>query len=345
MTQRVGHPSRRELLRAGALAGAAAVLGGCFRPSEARIGIAFGTQPLWRVVAARKAEIERVAGAALRFTAYPSETEARAAFQNGSLDILATQPSQLPHLRAAVGPVQLFLAIAWIAESLPIITAAGASITSVSELTGKRLAIPALDDPGVAYWRAFIYGVHRFRIEDRIELVTGLDNPGLAVLNGTVDAAIVNSGLWAAFKPTGRFAIVSDLSAEWARLAPGRPTPIFGGYLARRGWIETNRRLVDALAQATASAFDEYKRDPAAFAATAASYQDDAVAPRAPSEMTAIAGFLGMREATVDRLSVAESDVETYQQIWELMARASYLREAPADPRDLFLLGAGRTGG
>jgi hypothetical protein len=48
--------------------------------------------------------------------------------------------------------------------------------------------------------------------------VAGLDHAGIAVLSGTVAAAVVNSALWASFKPTGRFALFSDLSAEWRRL-------------------------------------------------------------------------------------------------------------------------------
>jgi ABC-type nitrate/sulfonate/bicarbonate transport system substrate-binding protein len=145
-----GRCSRREALRAGTFAGLPVALGGCFGPSEVRIGIAFGTPPLWPYVAARKEAVEKGAGVPLRFVAYPNKAEGRAAIRDGKLEFLATQPRQLPEVRAGVGPVQFFLALASTAESLPIIVAAETPISAIGDLAVKRLSVPALDDPGFA---------------------------------------------------------------------------------------------------------------------------------------------------------------------------------------------------
>ncbi|MFN8533635.1 MAG: PhnD/SsuA/transferrin family substrate-binding protein [Dehalococcoidia bacterium] len=328
--------SRRRVLLSAAALGAAGLVG-CSTPTEVRLGIAFGTQPLWRAIAVRKEQLEKALGAPLRFTVYESEAEVRAAFREGKLDIIAAQPSQLPQIRNDVGPVQMFLAIAWVAESLPMITSVDAPFQSIADLVGRRLSVAGLADPGFAYWRAFVLGAHQFRIEDRIELVSGIENPGPAVLNGTVDAATVTSALWASFKPTGRFRQVSDLSAAWRSAGGGQPAPIFGGYLARRGWIERNRPVVDALARVTAVAFEEYRHDPSAFVTSAAAYANGPFGPRPPAEVSAIAAYLGMDAVSLDRIVVGEPDVTAYRRIFDLMARAGAIPSAPANPDELFL--------
>ncbi|GIW11226.1 MAG: hypothetical protein KatS3mg061_2283 [Dehalococcoidia bacterium] len=339
--------TRREVLQGALALGAVGVLGGCARLPEVRVGIAFGTQPLWRYAAARKAALEQATGTRLSFLAYASEGELRRAFRSGQLEVIATQPTQLPLLRGEVGPLQFFLALAWVAESLPLIVAADAPFSRLDDLTGKRLAILGSDDPGLAYWRAFVLALTGTRLEDRLHLVSGIENPGLAILNGTVEAAVVNSGLWVSYKASGRFRAVMDLGQAWNEVSRGQPPLVFGGYVARQEWLAANRPVVEALARLTREGFERFVADPAEFGRVVAEFQQPAsgapgvvaVAAQQPEQALAIARFLGMDVVTAQRLHLAEGDIAAYRLVFELLARAGYLPAPVGESSALFLSG------
>lgn len=327
---------RRTILGAAAGLGLAALLGGCSSPPKVRLGIHAGSQSLWRYVAAKKDELFRPLGVQPKFTAFASEAEARAAFKDGTIDILATQPTVLPLFAGDGLTVQYFANIAWVAESLPVITLDNSPVRSMANLPGTRLAVSNLSDPGIAYWRALYLANYQTKIEDAATIVVEPDNPGVGMLNGNIDCAIVSSALWAAFQPTGRFRVLSDLSQEWGKLAPGAPALAFGGYVARMDWIEKNQKVVDGFVQINANAFGQYKRDQGGFLQTAADYDAAPVSKMTISEAQAIAGYLGLDSVEPSRVAVSKTDIDSLDRLYHLLAEAGYLKQPPSNTAALF---------
>lgn len=309
---------------------AALALASCSSPPplEVRMGIVGGSQPLWRYVAQERDKLLTPSGYLVSFRAYPSESALKDAFLNSEVEVMATLPPQLPALAQAGVQAQYFLPISWLKEGYPIVVPNESAIRSPADLPGARLSTFPSDHPGLAYWQGFIQENYGFRLADKASLIVS-QNPEAALLNGQADAATADSVAWGQLKGQGKYRAVSDLATEWAKLSGSSRPLLYGGYVARKEWLERNQRFVEHFIQVNYGALQAYRQDQQAFLDTAASYSEADV-PAMPADLLqAVADYLGMAQVPPERAYVTEADVADYDRLFQLLAKTGYLKEAP----------------
>lgn len=309
--------------------------------TEVRLGIVGGSQPLWRYVAQQKEQLLPSSEYVVSFSVYPNEFALKEAFLSNSLDAMATLPTQLPALAQAGTDVQYFLPIAWLKEGYPIIVPSESTIRSPADLDGARLSTFPSDHPGLAYWQIFIQENYGFRVADKASLVIS-QNPETALLNGEADAATMDSVAWGQLKSQGKFRAVSDLATEWAKISGSSRPLVYGGYVARKDWIERNRRFVDEFIQANFKAFQAFQQDPKGFLDSAASYSEGNASPISIEVLQSVASYLGMSDAAPERAYLTEADAADYGRIFQLLAKGGYLKGNTPQAESLFYISSAR---
>lgn len=307
---------------------------GCARKGVFNLGIQGGTQTLWRYLAHRKEAVLRPLGYEVSFRIFPSEEALSQAFLKDKIQVAATLASQLPLLAESI-PVQFFLPMAWVRDGFPIIVPAGSPVMSLPELSGKRLSSFPLDHPGFAYWRALALENYGFRIEERMNLIPSLA-PEVPLREGQAEAAVVASPAWSALKQEGGYRLLSDLATEWRKLSPSPEPLMFGGYMARKAWIQGQRGFVEDLIRLHHEALRRYQDDREAVLAAATAYSGPEVPPLTRQVNQDIASYLGLDVVSPERVYISNQDVEDYRRIYALLARAGYLRSEPRSAEDLF---------
>jgi ABC-type nitrate/sulfonate/bicarbonate transport system substrate-binding protein len=303
------------------------------------MGIVGGSQPLWRYVAQRNDQLLAPSGYQVSFVNYPSEASLREAFLRGEVQVMATLPPQLPTLAEAGQQVQYFLPIAWLKQGYPIIVPVDSPIRSVADLVGKRVSTFPLDHPGLAYWRAFIYGNYGFKLEEKAKLRMS-QKPETPLLNKAVDAATLDAVAWALIKGQGQYRAVSDLAGEWRRLSGSPRLLLYGGYVANREWLAKHPRFVADFIKINQEALQLYQKDREAFLEVAAAYAGENAPSLSSEAMQFVADYLGMAQVSPERVHISREDVADYQKVFSLLAKAGYLKTEPPAAADLFYLGS-----
>ncbi|MDO8689211.1 MAG: PhnD/SsuA/transferrin family substrate-binding protein [Dehalococcoidia bacterium] len=326
---------------------AAAAMNSCssiFTPaitSEVNMGITGASQPLWRYVAQQRDKLLTPSGYLVSFTSYNSEAELRKAFLNGDIDVMATLPPQVPALAQEGVNAQYFLPIAWLKEGYPIVVPVESGIHSLSDLDGKKLSTFQSDHPGFAYWQAFIQANYGFRLVDRTSLVMSL-NPGEPLLNGDADAATLDSVAWGQLKGTGKFRVVSDLATEWAKLSGSSRPLAYGGYVARKEWLDENQQFVEDFIRANYRALQDYKKDQKTFMDIAGAYSEGGAQSIPADVLQSVADYLGMSQVGADRAYLTDADVADYDKIFQLLAKTGYLRGSVPPTASFFYISGAR---
>jgi ABC-type nitrate/sulfonate/bicarbonate transport system substrate-binding protein len=330
--------SRRSVLQ-GALAGSALALGaslsGCsvlgLNRSRLNLGIAPGSQTLWRYVAQRKDELLGARGYDATFISYPDEATLRSAFIGGKVDVIASLVPTVAALADDGLAVQLFLPIAWLHEGYPFITTADSSIKGLKDFVGKRVATYPLDHPGMAYWRALYLASTKLDLS-ALNPTTSLSTDQL-LLAKQVDVACMGGVQWAALQPNSQFRKVTDLETEWKQLSSDNRLLVFGGYIARREFIQQHAQFVKDFVDVHRQALQDYHSDRVRFLSVTAAYPNP---PMSTADNQAQATYLGYDDVTPDRLVLSDQDVSDYQKLFSLMAQAGYLPKALSDIPSLF---------
>ncbi|MBI3977657.1 MAG: ABC transporter substrate-binding protein [Chloroflexi bacterium] len=325
----------RLALGIGLAAAAAPLLAGC--KQSIRLGIVAGTQTLWRYVAYRKDELLGRLGYDPIFEVYETEAALRDAFLARRVDVIATLPPLTPALAESGADVQFFLPIAWIREGYPLVVPAESPARKLTDLVGKKVGVFPLNHPGFAYWRAFIFKNYGFRVEERLTVREDND-PASLLLNGEVDAGVVDSMVWAAIKDLGQFRVVSDLATEWKAISGSPRLLMYGGYLARRDWIQGQKKFVDDFIRVNFEAYQRYKSEPVQVIAGATSYSGDHVAPLSDEANRAIARYLGYDDAPAERMHISPEDAADYETVFRLLAECGYLAAVPRNVAGLFYI-------
>ena len=332
------HLSRRTLL-GGALAGAAVTLGagltGCsvlgLNRLHVNLGIAPGSQTLWRYIAQRKDELLTPRGYDATFHEYPDEVTLRSAFVGGQVDVIASLVPTVASLAADGLDVQLFLAIAWLHEGYPFITNAETSIKTLQDLVGKRVATYPLDHPGMGYWRAIYLARTKLDLT-ALNPVTSLSTDQL-LLAKKVDAACMAGAQWAALQSNGQFRKMTDLETEWQKISGSQRLLVFGGYIARRDFVQQHLQFVKDFSDVNGQALQAYHADRGSFLKVTAAYPSPKMSA---ADNQAQATYLGYDNVTPDRVILTDSDASDYQKLFSLMAEANYLPKAPSNVANLF---------
>jgi len=330
---------RRNLLRWGA-AGAVVALGAGYLGYQTlvapklsvQIGIAPGTQTLWRYVAQKKGTLFAPLGYDVTFVNFPDEASLRTAFLGGKLDIIATLVPTLASLADAGESAQMFLPIAWLKEGYPLIAPASSPIKGLTDLAGHKLATYPLDHPGMAYWQALALATASVNLATLNPVQTL--NPDLALVQKSVDAACMGGSQWASLSHDPSFNKLTDLQTIWRQLSGSDHLLLYGGYIARPSWLAAQTAFVQDFVAAHQQAFQAYQQDRETFLNVTTAY--DPGPHMTSAENQAQATYLGYDDIGPERIAIGSQDVADYRRIFGLMAAAKVIQSAPANPDSLF---------
>lgn len=308
---------------------------------DVHMGIVGASQPLWRYVAQQRDKLLGQSGYLVSFTSYPNEAELKKAFVNKEIDVMATLPPQLPALLGDGVNAQYFLPIAWMKEGYPIIVPKDSAIRTPADLADRKLSTFPSDHPGVAYWQAFFLANYGFRLTDKTSLVVS-QRPEEKLVTGEADAATVDSVAWGQLKGSDAFRVVSDLATEWTKLSGSSRPLVYGGYVARRDWLDKHKKFVDDFLRANYQALQTYQKDQKAFLDAAAVYAEGNAQPIPADILQSVADYLGMSVVTPDRAYLTDADVADYDRVFQLMAKAGSLRGASVPAAGFFYLSESR---
>jgi ABC-type nitrate/sulfonate/bicarbonate transport system substrate-binding protein len=326
--------TRRHLLRAAALAAAAGPLAGA-RPAaaanpKARLGITGGTQTIWRYLAARQAELlEKPLGYDLEFRIFPADATMRTVFLANDLEGFTTLIPEAAALVDQKVDVQFFLPIAWVRETGVFVVKKDSGIKSLAEARGRKIATSPLRQAGLAYFRAFVLQNHGFKLEEHMDLLQ-VNTPDVPLEAGQTDGAYISSVHWVRLKDTGRYVKLTSLGEEWARISKSPRLLAFGGVLARRKWIEENRKLVDGLIGAAREAQRHFQRSRAEFLEIVRNYDaDGSIKKQTPEQAAFSAWSNGHEDVGPERVHLTSQDVEDFKLVFGLLEKAGYLKAVP----------------
>jgi ABC-type nitrate/sulfonate/bicarbonate transport system substrate-binding protein len=320
----------KYVVGAGVLAGAVGY--GAYRllgsSSTVRLGIAPGTQTLWRYVANRNDELLRPLGHAAEFLSYPDEPSLRSAFVSGKVDVIASLVPTVASLAESGVGAQLFLPIAWLREGYPFVVSRDSGITSLADLRGRRVGTYPLDHPGMLYWEALARAVASVEIASLNPEQTL--TPDELLSRRTVEAACVGGVQWSLLQRDGSFRKLVDLQSAWRTASGSQRLLIFGGYIAHREFIDARASFVADFARVHVQALTAYKRDRAAFinATLGASGAGPAMTADQSQDQ---ATYLGYDDVGPERLAIDDQDVADHRKLFDLMAQSKVLKSPPPD--------------
>jgi ABC-type nitrate/sulfonate/bicarbonate transport system substrate-binding protein len=298
----------------------------------ARLGIAPGSQTLWRYVAQRKDEFFGPLGDDVAFETYPDENALRSAFVSDTIQVMASLVPTVASLADAGVAAQLFLPIAWLKEGYPFVVPVDSPIHTLADLLGRRIATYPIDHPGMAYWLALSLATANLNLLS-LNPTESL-SPDALLQQHAVDAACMGGAQWAALQRNQSYRKVADLETAWRLVSGSARLLIFGGYIARRELIQQQPELIGDLMKVHVQALRAYKQERASFLKTTSDYAGGPVMQ--DSDNQAQATYLGYDDVDVDRMTIGDQDVQDYQRLFGLMAQGGYLRAAPRDVGSLF---------
>lgn len=296
------------------------------------MGIAPGSQTLWRYVAEKNKTLLAPSGYTVIFTNYPDETSLRSAFVGGKIDVLASLVPTIASLDEAGLAVQLFAPIAWLHEGYPFIAPKTSPIKGLHDFIGKRIGTYPMNHPGMAYWRALFLATIKLNLTS-LNPIQSLE-PDRLLIQKQVDVACMGGAQWATLQSDTAYHKITDIETTWREYSGSNRLLVYGGYIARRDFIKQHSKFVNDFIKVNQQALQEYKSNRSAFLSVTASY---AAGPRMTAAANqAQATYLGYDLVTPDRVYLTDHDVNDYQRLFTLMAQAGYLPKAPKDIGSLF---------
>ena len=180
-----------------------------------RLGIAPGSQTMWRYLAQRRVELFGPTRYDPTFSNFPDESALRAAFVAGEIDVIASLVPTVATLAEGGIAAQLFLPMAWLHEGFPFIVPAQSSITDLAGLRGRKVAVYPLDHPGMAYWHALALATANLPLR-ALNIIETLTPNGL-LIDKKVEAGSLSGSQWAALQADTGFRKLTDLQSTWKR--------------------------------------------------------------------------------------------------------------------------------
>src|SRR5262249_45798619 len=126
-----------------------------------------------------------------------------------------------------------------------------------------------------------------------------------------------------------------DLQTAWRAISGSQRLLIFGGYIARRDFLDARAAFAADFARVHVQALNEYKSDRASFVNATlevgtAGPSVSAVQP--PDQAT----YVGYDDVGPERIAIDDQDVADYRKLLELMAKSNVLKSPPPDAAALF---------
>jgi ABC-type nitrate/sulfonate/bicarbonate transport system substrate-binding protein len=318
----------------------APALAGCAPKEKERlsvkIGITSGSQTIYRYVCAKSGELFPPLGYEVECKVFPDEGGMRAAFVTDEIQITTTLPPLVPSLTEAGQDVQFLMPIAWITQGYVMTVAADSPYQSMDDLKGKKVATWRREDPGWAYYQATIRKVYGQNYDEFFDPLEVAIRPGQALELGQVEAAVVASISWVDMQDTGKWRGVTDLATELKKALNIDHLVMYGGYIAKRSFIEKHNQFTEDFLRVSYEAMKEYKANREAFLKVVADYEGGGASKMEMGKTEFIAWYLGMDDAPAERMYITEADVKDYEQIYSLLYECGWLESPVEDIAKMF---------
>jgi ABC-type nitrate/sulfonate/bicarbonate transport system substrate-binding protein len=313
-------------------------LAGCAPKKEkerlsVKIGITSGSQTIYRYVCTKADELFPPLGYEVECKVFPDEGVLRTAFVTDEIQITVTLPPLVPSLIEAGQDVQFLMPIAWITQGYVMAVPADSPYQSMDDLKGKKVATWRREAPGWAYYQATIRKIYGQNYDEFFDPLEVAGRPHEALELGQVEGAVVASISWADMKETGKWRGVTDLAAELKKALDMDHLVMYGGYIAKRSFIEEHNEFIEDFLKVSYEAMKEYKTNKEAFLKVVADYEGGGAPKMEMGKTEFIAWYLGMDDAPAERMYITEMDVKDYEQIYSLLYECGWL-ESPVEDID-----------
>ncbi len=310
--------------------------GGAAATEEAKsytVGIDIPFHPIFNYVQAKKDEYFAGKPYQVEFKVLDATTQVPA-FGKGDLDVMTTPPSFIPRVKEQydIDTAEFFPLARWTIGP-QILVKADSGAASLEDLKGKKVAISPLTTRFGAEEAAILAATGQ-NIREYFDLQE-TDAAAQQLTLGRVDAAFIEAPTTYPLLENKKHKAIFSVQEAFEK-AFGDPAVVNGGYIARTDFIQENDAFVKDLVAATQDAWNKYNEDPDAVNAVASKISG------VPAEQLAVVGdVLDLKGIPESERTITARDVETWTQIFPLLQKSGFLKEAPEDPAKLFVVDAG----
>lgn len=196
---------------------------------------------------------EKALGASIDWRKFDSGADVIAAIASGAVDIGYVGSSPLAAAASRQLPIQTIFVVGLIGESEALVARNGSGVTAVSDLQGKKVAVPFVSTTHYSLLAALKHdGVDPKSVE-----ILNLRPPEIAAAweRGDIDAAYVWDPALGQIRTSGAVIVDSAKVAEW-----GAPT--FDAWIVRSDFAEKNPAAVTQFVKTTGAAYADYLEAP-----------------------------------------------------------------------------------
>lgn len=252
-------------------------------------------------------------------------------FGKDELDVIATLPSFIPRIvdQHEVEP-QFFFPLARITkDTVPVYVPEDSSAQTIEDLKGEKVAIQPLRQL-FGEEEAAVLAATGESIREYFDLTESGANTQELLL-GRAEAAFLNGpGEIAAATEEGGFRRIWSVG-EGFEQGLGDPNALSGGFIALPEFIEANPACIEGVTAALQDAWDRYQEDPEEVATVASEESGIPV-----QQLLGVGEYLDLAGTSREDRTINERDVETWSEIYPLLAESGFLEEAPEDPERFF---------
>lgn len=293
------------------------------------VGIDIPFHPIFDYVQARSADYFAGKPYTVKFKVLDGTTQVPA-FGKGDLDVMTTPPSFIPRVTDSYGfqATEFFPLARWTIGP-QILVPVDSPYRTLEDLKGKTVAIPPLNTRFGAE-EAAIEAATGENIRDYFELKETPSAPQELTL-GRVDAAFIEAPSTYPLLQGRRFKAIYSVHDAFER-AFGDPGVVNGGYIARSDFLRDpqNQDFVNSLIAATQDAWDKYNKN-----ADAVNKVASKISGIPAAQLTVVGQVLDLNGIPESERAITDQDVRTWSQIFPLLERSGFIREAPSDPAAL----------
>lgn len=199
---------------------------------------------------------EKTLKASIDWRKFDSGADVIAAIASGALDIGYVGSSPLAAAASRELPIQAFFIVGLIGESEALVARNGSDIEKVSDLAGKKVAVPFVSTTHYSLLAALKHeGVDPKSVD-----ILNLRPPEIAAAweRGDIDAAYVWDPALGQIKTSGKVVLDSSQVAQW-----GAPT--FDAWIVRSDFAEKHPEAVRDFAKVTGAAYAAFLEKPDAW--------------------------------------------------------------------------------
>jgi len=253
------------------------------------------------------------------------------AFGKGDLDVMTTPPSFIPRVTEAYRlRVAEFFPLARWTIGPQILVKKNSPYKTLADLKGKRVAVPPLKTR-FGSEEASILAVTGQNIRTYFRLKQ-TEAAAQELTLGRVDAAFIEAPTTFPLLQSGNFRAIWSVHAGFLK-AFGDPAVVNGGYIARVGFIASQRGFITDLIAASQDAWDKYQKDPKAVNEVASK-----ISGVPPEQLLVVGQVLNLDKMPRSLRVINARDVRTWTKIFPLLKRSGFNKTSPKNPASLFVV-------